>query len=104
MSQRLSNLQVIGDHTRACVYLASDGVAPSNVGRGYVLRRLLRRVVMKVRDFMLTTAGSAAVSGGAAITAARCSHCPARRQRRQNQADRGLSLTAVPHALAPCDA
>ena len=42
--------QVIGDHTRACVYLVSDGVAPSNVGRGYVLRRLLRRVVMKVRD------------------------------------------------------
>lgn len=41
--------QVIGDHTRACVYLVSDGVAPSNVGRGYVLRRLLRRVVMKAR-------------------------------------------------------
>ncbi len=50
MSYHLSSLQVVGDHTRACVYLVSDGVAPSNVGRGYVLRRLLRRVVMKVRD------------------------------------------------------
>lgn len=42
-------MQVIGDHIRAVVYLISDGVLPSNVGRGYVVRRLLRRVVMKVR-------------------------------------------------------
>lgn len=42
-------LKVIGDHTRAVVYLISDGVLPSNVGRGYVVRRLLRRVVMKVK-------------------------------------------------------
>lgn len=41
-------MQVIGDHVRAVVYLLSDGVLPSNVGRGYVLRRLLRRVIMKV--------------------------------------------------------
>jgi alanyl-tRNA synthetase len=41
-------LKVVGDHTRAVVYLISDGVLPSNVGRGYVVRRLLRRVVMKV--------------------------------------------------------
>ncbi|KAK3282193.1 hypothetical protein CYMTET_10060 [Cymbomonas tetramitiformis] len=38
-------LKVIGDHTRAVVYLISDGVLPSNVGRGYIVRRLLRRVV-----------------------------------------------------------
>eukprot|EP00959_Pyramimonas_sp_CCMP1952_P158679 3318971-Pyramimonas_sp.AAC.1 len=31
-------LKVIGDHTRAVVYLISDGVNPSNVGRGYVKR------------------------------------------------------------------
>jgi alanyl-tRNA synthetase len=43
------SLQVIGDHVRAVVYLLSDGVLPSNVGRGYVVRRLLRRVIMKVR-------------------------------------------------------
>lgn len=42
-------LKVIGDHTRAVAYLLSDGVVPSNVGRGYVVRRLLRRVVMKGR-------------------------------------------------------
>jgi alanyl-tRNA synthetase len=41
-------LKVIGDHTRAVVYLVGDGVLPSNVGRGYVVRRLLRRVIMKV--------------------------------------------------------
>jgi alanyl-tRNA synthetase len=40
---------VIGDHTRAVAYIISDGVTPSNVGRGYVVRRLLRRVVLKGR-------------------------------------------------------
>ncbi len=39
------SFKVIGDHTRACVHLISDGVLASNLGRGYILRRLLRRVV-----------------------------------------------------------
>lgn len=43
-----TSLRVIGDHTRAVVYLLSDGVLPSNVGRGYIVRRLLRRVIVKV--------------------------------------------------------
>ena len=40
-----ASYKVIGDHSRAIVHLASDGVTASNLGRGYILRRLLRRVI-----------------------------------------------------------
>jgi alanyl-tRNA synthetase len=62
-----TSLRVIADHIRSCSFLVLDGVTPSNEGRGYVLRRIIRRAVrhgyqLGVKDLFFYRLVSALVS------------------------------------------
>src|SRR5580698_6576569 len=57
-------LRVVTDHVRTSVMLVADGVIPANEGRGYVLRRLLRRSVQKLRLLSGAQRGGSGASRG----------------------------------------
>jgi alanyl-tRNA synthetase len=69
-----TRLKVVGDHTRAVVYLISDGVLPSNIGRGYIVRRLVRRVVRNGR-LLGVPSGEAFTPKVAAVAVALSGEC-----------------------------
>ena len=79
---RMTNIRVIADHARALAFAISEGVLPSNEGRGYVIRRILRRAVVKALDLGITDPFVFRVAG-AVIDVMRAAY-PELAERREN--------------------